>query len=207
MREGYASPVVHAPARAVPLEPVADVDLLLEVEPQREVEEGPAAGGELHRRAQSALHDSDVARGMVQVEVGQEAVHLDTRRHVERSGVDPWSGDHDHPQVGDPASRLVVRRSHAFQQVGADPGAADADETDHVLLGVTEACAQGRPLHRIGAFAHHVAGELEVLFGPLAHVRQVRTQGQVNQSAGSPTNTDRSRSEGNLATCSTISAL
>src|SRR2546425_13242973 len=48
---------VHAAARAIALEPVAHVEVLLEVVPQREVEERPAVRSELHRRRQPALDD------------------------------------------------------------------------------------------------------------------------------------------------------
>lgn len=44
------------PAR-VTVESVGYVDLLLEVPLQREIEEGAAVGGELHRGREAALHD------------------------------------------------------------------------------------------------------------------------------------------------------
>ena len=39
---------IHCPASAVSVEPVADMEVLLEVVPQREVEEWPPVGGEFH---------------------------------------------------------------------------------------------------------------------------------------------------------------
>ena len=44
--------------------------LLLEVVGEREVEEGPPRGHELHRRGQPALHHRDVARGQLAVQLG-----------------------------------------------------------------------------------------------------------------------------------------
>ena len=54
-----AGPVVlvaHAPSGPVLLEAVADVEVLLEVVEEREVEEGPAVGGEFHGRCKPALN-------------------------------------------------------------------------------------------------------------------------------------------------------
>src|SRR5688572_31586280 len=50
--------VVHSPAGPVPVEPVADMDLLLEVVPQREVQERAAGGGQFHGGGETALDDS-----------------------------------------------------------------------------------------------------------------------------------------------------
>ena len=82
MTSGGDVVVVHAPARAVALEPVADVAVLLEVVAQREVQERPPARGELHRRRQAALDDREVARGEVPVQVGDEGADLDAGRRA-----------------------------------------------------------------------------------------------------------------------------
>ena len=55
------------------------------------------------------------------------------------------SGDHDHPQAGNLAARLVVRRHDAPQQVAADARPADADDADDLVLGVPEPVAQLGP--------------------------------------------------------------
>src|ERR1700722_18949743 len=55
--------VVHVPPGPVAVEPVADMEVLLEVAGEREVQEGPPAGGQLHRRGQPALDDREVAGG------------------------------------------------------------------------------------------------------------------------------------------------
>src|SRR5215218_8509763 len=51
---------VHPPARAVALQPVAYVEVLLEVVAEREVEERSPVRGQLHRRRQAALDDGEV---------------------------------------------------------------------------------------------------------------------------------------------------
>ena len=52
--------IVHPAAGSVAVEPVGDVEALLEVVAQREVEERPPRRGQLHRRRQPALNDSEV---------------------------------------------------------------------------------------------------------------------------------------------------
>ena len=54
--------VVQAAARPVPAEPVPDVEVLLEVVPERHVDEGPPGRGELHRGGQATLHHGQVIR-------------------------------------------------------------------------------------------------------------------------------------------------
>src|SRR3972149_320812 len=60
---------VHRPPRAVAVEAVADVEVLLEVVTEREVEEGPAVCGQLHGRCEPALDDREVAGGEMAVEL------------------------------------------------------------------------------------------------------------------------------------------
>ena len=73
-------------ARAVALEPVPDVAVLLEVVAQREVQERPAGRGQLHRRRQAALDDRQVARREVPVQIRDEGPHLDAGRRAEDAG-------------------------------------------------------------------------------------------------------------------------
>src|SRR5262249_49752419 len=65
---GVRGGVVHVLAGAVPVEPVTDVEVLLEVVPEREVEERAPGGSQLHGRGQAALDDGEVADGQVLVE-------------------------------------------------------------------------------------------------------------------------------------------
>ena len=90
-------------------------------------------------------------------------------RHVERSGVDPRPATTTIRRPG------IRRRASAYDAATrrsrwrADAGAADADQTDHVASRRTRGVRAGpSAVRRIGAFAHHVAGEVEVLLGPLA---------------------------------------
>src|SRR5215212_11786810 len=68
---------VHAAAGAIAREPVAHVEVLLEVVAQREVEERPPAGGQLHRCGQAALDDRQVAGREVLIEVVDVCAHLE----------------------------------------------------------------------------------------------------------------------------------
>jgi hypothetical protein len=61
----------------VALEPVAHVEVLLEVMSQREVEERPAVGRQLHRRRQPALDDREIARSEDAVEIVHVGAHLE----------------------------------------------------------------------------------------------------------------------------------
>jgi hypothetical protein len=51
----------------VAVEPVSDVKVLLEVMPEREVQEGPPAGGQFHRGCQAALDHCEIAGGQMAV--------------------------------------------------------------------------------------------------------------------------------------------
>ena len=77
------------------------------------------------------------------------------------------AGDDGHPEAGDAAPRLVVRRDDAPQQVAADARPADADDADDLVLGIPEAVPKLRPGAGIGPLPHHVPREVEVLLGPV----------------------------------------
>lgn len=68
---------VHPPPGAVALQAVADVEVLLEVVPQREVDERPPVGRQLHRGRKAALNDREVAGGEVPVEVVDVGANLE----------------------------------------------------------------------------------------------------------------------------------
>lgn len=70
------------------------MELLLEVVGQREVEEWPPGGGQLHGDGQAALHNSDVAGGEVPVEPGHEAAD------IEAVGQGPSAGERRRVQAG-----------------------------------------------------------------------------------------------------------
>jgi UDP:flavonoid glycosyltransferase YjiC (YdhE family) len=67
------------------------VAVLLEVVGQREVQERPARGDQLHGRGQAALDDGQVARREVAVEVVDVRPDLQAVVHAERGGIDPSS--------------------------------------------------------------------------------------------------------------------
>ena len=69
--------VTHCVAGAVALQPVPDMEVLLEVMLERYIDEWGSGCGEFHARAQSALHHGDVTGRQVLIEVGQEAAHPD----------------------------------------------------------------------------------------------------------------------------------
>jgi hypothetical protein len=66
---------LHAPARAVTLEPMRDVEVLLKVIFEREVEEWRSGSDELHAGAETALDQGEIAGGEVPVE-NAEAIKL-----------------------------------------------------------------------------------------------------------------------------------
>src|SRR5215471_861144 len=68
--------VVHVSAGAVAVESVADVEVLLEVVPERKVQERPLGGGQLHGGGQPALDDGEVADAQMPVEPVDVAVQL-----------------------------------------------------------------------------------------------------------------------------------
>ena len=74
---GAGRVVVDQPPGAVPVEPVPYVELLLEVVPQRDVEERPPVRGQLHRRGEPALHDGEVAHRQVPPQVVHVRAHLE----------------------------------------------------------------------------------------------------------------------------------
>src|SRR5689334_19310056 len=65
---GVGRQVVHARAGAVAGQPVPDVEVLLEVVPEREVQERALGRGQLHSGGQAALDDGHIAGAQVLVE-------------------------------------------------------------------------------------------------------------------------------------------
>src|SRR4051794_29346659 len=71
--------VLDAPSGTVALEPVSHVEVLLEVMPQRNVQEWAAVRGQFHRSREAALHDGEVTRGQVPVQIRNVSADLDAR--------------------------------------------------------------------------------------------------------------------------------
>ena len=121
----------RAPTGAVPIQPVPDVEVLLEVVPQRHVQERPPVRGQLHRRRQAALHDREVAGGQVPVEVVHVGVDLEPRRAwAATPGSIRGPATTTIRSPGMSALRGRVRGDDPAQQVAADPRAADGHDAD-----------------------------------------------------------------------------
>jgi hypothetical protein len=99
---------------------MTDVKVLLEVVFEREVDERSPVGGQLHRGRQAALDDRKVARREVAVEVVHVWADLEPLGRRQRRGIDPRSGDHNHPQLSHEPFRLGEAGDHAPEKIGAD---------------------------------------------------------------------------------------
>src|SRR6201999_4230084 len=97
---GVGRQVVHARAGAIAGEPVPDVEVLLEVVPEREVQERALGGGQLHSGGQPTLDDGHIAGAQVLVEAVDVAAYLEAGSPGVGGRVDARAGDHDHAQLG-----------------------------------------------------------------------------------------------------------
>ncbi len=163
------------------VEPVAHVEVLLEVVAEREVQERPPAGGQLHRGGQAALDDGEVAGGQVAVELVDVGPDFQPVMGGQAPGIDPRPGHHDHPKIGHPVFGFGVGGDHAAQQVAADAGAADGHDAQAFVVAVAERLAVGE---LAGVEAGDVAGEVVVLLGPVADQRQPGAEGVRDDVAG-----------------------
>ena len=146
------------------------MEVLLEVVLEREVDERPAVGGQLHRRGQPALDDRQVAGRQVAIEVVDVADDLEALVARQRLGIDARAGDDDRPQPRNPRGGERMRVDHPAQQMPADAGPADADDA-HPLGRRGSRARRAAPRGRANARrieTGDVAGEVEVLLGPLA---------------------------------------
>ena len=135
--------VVHAAAGAVPLQPMADVAVLLEVVPQREVQERPARGrGQLHRRRQAALDDREVAGDEVAVQVrGRTPGPRRRPAHRARPGRSAARRPRSSAGPGTRRAASGIRRDDPPQQRLPHPGAADGDDHDPLVVAGSRARA------------------------------------------------------------------
>src|SRR5262249_59369242 len=97
--------VVEAATRPVALEPVVDVEVLLEVVAQWHVNERSTVGRQLHARGQPGLGDGEVARGEVAVELRYVAAVGDAPSPRQRGPGGPRAPDGDEEQVVDEVAR------------------------------------------------------------------------------------------------------
>ena len=110
------------------------MEVLLEVVAQREVEERPPVGGQLHRRGQPALDHREVAGGELPVEVGHVRADLEPGLRGQRRRVDARTRRRRSSAASGRAPCARERLDHAAQQRAADARAADRDEA-HLLPG------------------------------------------------------------------------
>ena len=156
---------VQAAVRAVAGQAVADVEVLLEVIPEREVEERRLCRDELHPRREPALDDRHVADRQVPVQLVHVLPNLDALGSRQGARVDPRPAHDDHAQRRDARLRLRVAGEHPPKQVDADAGAADGHDAHSLVLAVAELGAHRSTVEPLGR-GRHVAAELEVLARP-----------------------------------------
>jgi hypothetical protein len=114
------------------------MEVLLEVVLEREVDERPLVGRQLHRGGESALHDRKVAGRQVLVEIANIGPDLEAVVSAQLTGVDARPGHGDHPQLRDEALGLRVARNHPPQQIAADTRPTDGDDADTFVGAVAE---------------------------------------------------------------------
>ena len=127
-------------------EAVGDVVVLLEVAAQREVQEGPAGGGELHGRGEAAVADREVAGRQVAVEPVHVAERLDAVAVWERRRVDARSAHDDHPQPGmrRRASGNAAAARSSRRMPAAEPPAATMQTSPRPRSRARRAAPRGR---------------------------------------------------------------
>src|SRR5207248_9795068 len=69
---------VHRPTGSIAIESVTDMEVLLKVMPQREIDEGPPVGGQLHGGREPTLDQGNVTDGQVPVELVDVGPDLET---------------------------------------------------------------------------------------------------------------------------------
>src|SRR5690349_4878814 len=156
------------------IEASGDVQLLLEVVAQREVEEGRAESGQLHRGGEPALDDREVGGRVMREEVGYVVAHLDAGAPRRLHLGEARTAHQDQPRLRDLGRDQGEGLRALAEEAAPDPRPADGGQ-DHALVGpVAELGAQGRPLGEgAGIEVEGVARETEVLAGPLPHVGEV----------------------------------
>src|SRR6266478_4417045 len=83
---------LHAPSGAIAVETMGNMKILLEMVLEREVEERRSGGGQLHAGGEAALHQRQIARREMAIEIRHEGIYLDTLRRMERGWIDAGAG-------------------------------------------------------------------------------------------------------------------
>ena len=142
--------IVEPPAGAVPLQAVVDVEVLLEVVLQRHVDERPPVGGELHARREPALHDRQIARREVTVEVGHVAVVLHAVARGNERGSRRGPTTTTNRSAGTSRAGGGHRFDHSPDEVAADTRPADGDHAHQFVGVVPEFGAQRVAVDEVG---------------------------------------------------------
>jgi hypothetical protein len=176
-RIGLCLTEVHPPSGPVSLQAVMHVESLLEVLPERQVDEGPAGGGEFHAGRQAALDHGQVAGRQVPVEMGHVSAYLDALGSRQGSGVDARASDDEHPKGGNLGRRLRVGVDQPAEQVAADAGAAHGHDTDLLVRRIAELPAQLVAVGNVpGVEPGDIAGEPVVVLHPVTDQREPVTE-------------------------------
>ena len=89
---------------------------------------GRLFGGQLHRRRQPALHDGEITRREVAVEIVHVAANLEAFLHRAGSPGRSAARQRRPSERRHSLFRLRKGRDHPTEQVAADAGAADGDQ-------------------------------------------------------------------------------
>src|SRR5947208_2908401 len=89
---------VHRAAGSIAIESMADVEVLLEVVPQREIDERAPVRGQFHRGRKPSLDHGNLADGQMAVQLMDVGTDLETVLAGQARWFDAGAGDHDHPQ-------------------------------------------------------------------------------------------------------------
>src|SRR6185312_10466396 len=175
---GVGRQVVHARAGAIAGQPVPDVEVLLEVVPEREVQERALGGGQLHGGGQAALDYGEVAGAQMLVEPVDVAAQFEAGPPGEGGRVNAGAGHHDHPQLGHGLLGQRVGRHNLVEERPADSAAADGDDADQFVIAVPQLGTERRHLVRLGwGEASDIPGVGEMPRGPVPDGWQVPAEG------------------------------
>ena len=173
---------LHAPPRAITVKPVGHMEILFEMILEREIEEGRTRCRQLHACCKAALHQGQIAGGKMAVEIWHEGADLNARGRIERGRIDARPRHQDHAQFGKLGMRQRIALDNAPDQMRANARATDGDDAHALVVIVAETSAQlGAAAESVGMLADDIAGEIEMLRHPVAHLRQILAERQVEQ--------------------------
>lgn len=101
----------------MPLQPVRDMELLLEMVTQGNVNEGSSAGDHFHGRGESTLDDGQIADREVPPQIVDIGQHLQSVFGGDRRRVDTRAGDHHNAKAGDQSTGVGICRDDPVQEI------------------------------------------------------------------------------------------